>query len=118
MKLIALCYWAEVLSPIGVLNGLDIPQKNPDFCLMFLQREKDQGEMSSSKLLRLSTLGLLYFVQGAPYGFQASSLPVMLRQEGVTFTQLGLMKMLFLPWVSLVKKTSIENEMKSLFFSC
>ena len=55
--------------------------------------------MSSSKVLRLSTLGLLYFVQGAPYGFQASSLPVMLRQEGVSFTQLGLMKMLFLPWV-------------------
>ena len=82
---------------------------------MYLQREKDQGEMSSSKWLRLSTLGLLYFVQGAPYGFQASSLPVMLRQEGVTFTQLGLMKMLFLPWVSLVKKTSIENENQKIF---
>jgi len=52
-----------------------------------------------SKWLRLGTLGLLYFVQGAPYGFQASSLPVMMRKGGVSFTQLGLMKLLFLPWV-------------------
>ena len=34
-----------------------------------------EDRIISSKWLRLGTLGLLYFVQGAPYGFQASSLP-------------------------------------------
>ena len=53
----------------------------------------------SSKWLKLGTLAILYFVQGAPYGFQASSLPVMLRKEGLSFTHLGIMKLLFLPWV-------------------
>ena len=53
----------------------------------------------SSKLLRLGTLGILYFVQGAPYGFQSSCLPIILRQAGLSFTQLGVMKLLFLPWV-------------------
>lgn len=53
----------------------------------------------SSKALRLGTLGLLYFVQGAPYGFQSSCLPIILRQKGLSFTQLGIMKLLFLPWV-------------------
>ena len=53
----------------------------------------------SSKLLRFGTLGLLYFVQGAPYGFQTSCLPIILRQKGLSFTQLGVMKLLFLPWI-------------------
>ncbi len=48
---------------------------------------------------RLSTLSLLYFVQGAPYGFQTSCLPVVLRSEGMSFSALGAMKLLFLPWV-------------------
>ncbi len=30
--------------------------------------------------LRLATLGLLYFVQGAPYGFQTACLPIILRE--------------------------------------
>merc|ERR1712223_1980397 len=45
------------------------------------------------------TLGMLYFVQGAPYGFQSSCLPIILRQAGLSFTQLGVMKLLFLPWI-------------------
>ena len=48
---------------------------------------------------RLSTLCLLYFVQGAPYGFQTSCLPIILREAGMSYTALGAMKMLFLPWV-------------------
>ncbi|TRY77902.1 hypothetical protein TCAL_08117 [Tigriopus californicus] len=51
------------------------------------------------KWLRLLTLALLYFVQGAPYGFQVSCLPMILRQYGLSFTALGSMKLLFLPWV-------------------
>lgn len=53
----------------------------------------------SSKLLRFGTLGLLYFIQGAPYGFQTSCLPLILRQAGLSFTELGAMKLLFLPWI-------------------
>ena len=40
----------------------------------------------NSKLLRFGTLGLLYFVQGAPYGFQTACLPLILRQAGFSFT--------------------------------
>ena len=53
----------------------------------------------SSRLRNLGTLGLLYFVQGAPYGFQSSCLPIILRKGGLSFTQLGVMKLLFLPWI-------------------
>lgn len=55
--------------------------------------------MSEGKWLRLATLALLYFVQGAPYGFQTACLPLILREHGLSFTALGAMKLLFLPWV-------------------
>lgn len=45
------------------------------------------------------TLGLLYFVQGGPYGFQSSCLPLILREKGLSFTAIGVMKLLFLPWI-------------------
>ena len=53
----------------------------------------------TSRLRNLGTLGLLYFVQGAPYGFQSSCLPIILRKGGLSFTQLGVMKLLFIPWI-------------------
>ncbi len=34
-----------------------------------------------SRSVRLLTLSLLYFVQGAPYGFQTACLPIILREE-------------------------------------
>ena len=49
--------------------------------------------------LKLGTLTALYFVQGAPYGFQAVCLPIILRSGGLSFTALGLMKLLFVPWI-------------------
>ncbi len=69
--------------------------------------------------VRQLTLSMLYFVQGAPYGFQTACLPIILRevttirlfgavghhyvfyllQVGLSFTALGIMKLLFLPWV-------------------
>ena len=69
-----------------------------------------------SKIARFSTLALLYFVQvgseikatdftlilllkGAPYGFQTACLPLILRKSGLSFSSLGAMKLLFLPWV-------------------
>ena len=51
------------------------------------------------QFVRLATLALLYFVQGAPYGFQVSCLPIVLREAGLSYTALGAMKLLFLPWV-------------------
>ena len=38
-------------------------------------------------------------MQGAPYGFQTSCLPLLLRQAGLSFSSLSVMKLLFLPWV-------------------
>ena len=49
--------------------------------------------------LKLSTLSILYFVQGAPYGFQSACLPIILRSQGSSYTTLGVLKLLFLPWV-------------------
>ena len=49
--------------------------------------------------IKVGTLSLLYFVQGAPYGFQSACLPILLRSQGMSFTTLGVMKLLFLPWV-------------------
>eukprot|EP00088_Acartia_fossae_P069786 TRINITY_DN9199_c0_g1_i1.p1 TRINITY_DN9199_c0_g1~~TRINITY_DN9199_c0_g1_i1.p1 ORF type:complete len:427 (-),score=16.86 TRINITY_DN9199_c0_g1_i1:438-1718(-) len=54
---------------------------------------------NTSYMWRLGTLCLLYFVQGAPYGFQTSCLPLILRKQGLTYGQLGALKLLFLPWV-------------------
>jgi PAT family beta-lactamase induction signal transducer AmpG len=48
--------------------------------------------------LRLAILGSLYFVQGLPFGFQATALPVMLRREDVSPEAIGLAGALALPW--------------------
>lgn len=52
--------------------------------------------MMSDKLL---FLGLLYFVQGIPYGLQSSLLPVYLRGTGQSLTRISLAKVLYFPWV-------------------
>lgn len=44
-------------------------------------------------------LACLYFVQGLPYGFQVTALPVYLREEGVSLVNIGLAGALSLPWV-------------------
>lgn len=48
---------------------------------------------------KLVFLGLLYFVQGIPYGLQSSLLPVYLRGAGHSLTRISLTKALFFPWV-------------------
>ncbi len=47
---------------------------------------------------RLALLGLLYTVQGLPYGLQATALPAMLREQGVTLASIGLLTLLAAPW--------------------
>lgn len=48
---------------------------------------------------KLVFLGLLYFIQGIPYGLQSSLLPVYLRGAGQSLTRISLTKALFFPWV-------------------
>jgi MFS family permease len=47
---------------------------------------------------RLGVLWTLYFVQGLPFGFQATALPVYLRAEGMSLQGVGLATALSLPW--------------------
>ncbi|HVG58947.1 MAG TPA: MFS transporter [Hyalangium sp.] len=53
-------------------------------------------KLSPSKLGLLSTL---YFVQGMPYGFQLTALPIYLWQHGVSVTGIGLLGALWFPWL-------------------
>ncbi len=48
---------------------------------------------------QLVFLGLLYFIQGIPYGLQSSLLPVYLRGAGHSLTRISLTKILYFPWV-------------------
>lgn len=48
---------------------------------------------------RLLTLFLLYVVQGLPYGFFISVLPLFLRQAGWSRTTIGFYSLLGLPWI-------------------
>jgi PAT family beta-lactamase induction signal transducer AmpG len=48
---------------------------------------------------KLALLSSLYFVQGMPYGFQITALPVYLRTQGISVTALGFLQLLSLPWM-------------------
>jgi MFS transporter, PAT family, beta-lactamase induction signal transducer AmpG len=48
---------------------------------------------------KLTILWTLYFVQGLPYGFQATALPVYLRTSGLSLTGIGLASLLSVPWM-------------------
>ena len=56
-------------------------------------RSSRQGSSS------ISTLFLLYFLQGLPYGFQVNLLPLLLRQNQFSLTRIGFTRMLSLPWI-------------------
>lgn len=47
---------------------------------------------------KLALLGALYFVQGLPFGFQATALPVYLRERGVSLGAIGWAGALAAPW--------------------
>lgn len=47
---------------------------------------------------RILVLGLLYLVQGLPFGFQVHALPVYLREQGVGLEAIGYSTALALPW--------------------
>ncbi len=48
---------------------------------------------------KLLLLLALYFVQGLPFGFQASALPIYLRTHGVSLSAIGFAGALALPWL-------------------
>ncbi len=48
---------------------------------------------------KLAILWVLYFVQGLPFGFQATALPVYLRSAGMSLTGIGLATALSIPWM-------------------
>lgn len=48
---------------------------------------------------RIAVLFVLYFVQGLPFGFQISALPVYLRESGLSLTAVTLAGALSLPWM-------------------
>lgn len=52
----------------------------------------------SGRLGKLGILWTLYFVQGLPFGFQATALPVYLRSAGMSLEGVGLATALSLPW--------------------
>ncbi len=47
----------------------------------------------------LALLWALYFVQGLPFGFQATALPVILRERGASLTMISLAGALAAPWL-------------------
>jgi PAT family beta-lactamase induction signal transducer AmpG len=47
---------------------------------------------------RLLLLGMLYLVQGLPFGFQVSALPIFLREQGVGLAAIGYSTALAAPW--------------------
>lgn len=48
--------------------------------------------------LKLGLLATLYFSQGLPFGFFSQALPVLLREQGYSLSQIGLTSLLALPW--------------------
>lgn len=60
------------------------------------------GEASGFRLAsarRLALLGVLYFAQGLPFGFQSKALPVLLREGGASLTAISFASALSLPWL-------------------
>lgn len=55
--------------------------------------------LSGPTLRKLGILWALYFVEGLPFGFQATALPVYLRTAGISLTGIGLATALSLPWM-------------------
>ncbi|MBI2377205.1 MAG: MFS transporter [Deltaproteobacteria bacterium] len=48
---------------------------------------------------KLAILSALYVAEGLPFGFQATALPIVLRERGVSLTGIGMLSALSLPWL-------------------
>lgn len=50
--------------------------------------------------VNVAFLAFLYFLQGIPYGLQSRFLPLYFRSHGMSLSNIGYFKLLFIPWVS------------------
>jgi len=64
-----------------------------------MQNLRDAGNGAKYSKFALFILFLLYMSQGLPYGFQRMALPLMLRDRGVSLTDIGFLGLLSLPWM-------------------
>ena len=55
--------------------------------------------MNNKILLNFTSLFILYFVQGMPYGLQSRYLPMIMRIQGISLSELGFFKLLLIPWI-------------------
>ena len=53
---------------------------------------------SLGRIQKIALLCALYLAQGLPYGFFTLALPVVMRDAGLTLTQIGALSLLYLPW--------------------
>ncbi len=59
----------------------------------------NQYDWAVSRYGKLALLWALYFVQGLPFGYQVTALPVMLRERGVSLAAIGAASVLAAPWL-------------------
>ncbi|MFZ5452927.1 MAG: MFS transporter [Thermodesulfobacteriota bacterium] len=60
--------------------------------------ENDSSPYQLSFRLKLLVVGVLYFAEGAPYGFVVTTLSFYLRGQGVPLEQIGILSLLGLAW--------------------
>lgn len=60
----------------------------------------DKARITPASLAKLGSLLLLYFSQGLPFGFQASALPLLLRERGESLQTIGFASLLAAPWLT------------------
>ena len=72
----------RVYPYLGSLQNYISSKTKSDVSAWKTKTKKSELSDPAAKMfsLRLATLGLLYFVQGAPYGFQTACLPIILRE--------------------------------------
>lgn len=58
----------------------------------------EESRITLREVLTLTALGALYLVQGMPFGYQVDVLPVVLREQGASYTVISVAKALALPW--------------------
>ena len=61
-------------------------------------KKADQLSSTRSRGRRVALLAMLYLVQGLPFGFQVSALPIFLREQGVGLAAIGYSTALAIPW--------------------
>ncbi len=61
--------------------------------------ENGKKMLQSDKIYRFTLLFFLYLSQGIPFGFQATALPLMLRERNVPLALIGMSTLLASPWM-------------------